>query len=577
MKVIVMNIFKLSIKIIYFFLKLMPINYNKIVFISRQTNYIHIDFKMIKEEIERRNKDIKMIFMCKRLEKGIINSIKYYFTTIRQMYHLATSKMAIIDSYCIPVCVLKHKKELKVLQIWHSIGKIKKSGYQTVGTASGRTKEMAEVMCMHKNYDAIIAGGVKFNSFYKEGFNVSEEVLLNYGLPRIDYLIKASQDPESKVYKKFPELKDKKIVYYAPTFRTYSVNGPQKLIDEYNPKDFALIVTCHPNQKLKIDTSKVYKLDLNEFSNVDILKICDYLITDYSSIALEAAVLNKKTLYYLYDYDKYVSYNGLNLDPKKVMPTCSFENPTEILNIINNDTYDSEALEKYIENYLPKKIGQSTNLIVDYIMKNMQKFEKKKENMEYIIMAGGAAKRWENYNNTTKHLVKVGNESLLQRIVRQLRENNINNISITSNNLLYEIPGTKRNEMIYDSKMYNMFYYKALDNEVTFLYGDTFYTDEVMRQIVETKTDDILFFGTDDSIIAVKVVNHIKFKKYVEEMKEYNDGRAGWALYRRINNLSQGDYTHCSNFVWINDEIVNVNTPSDYEKLTKDGKASIKI
>ena len=575
MKVILMHIFKLSIKIIYFFLKLLPINYNKIVFISRQTNRIHIDFRMIKEEIAKRDSNIEMVFMCKRFEKGIINSIKYYFTTIKQMYHLATTRMAVIDSYCIPVCVLKHKKELKVLQIWHSIGKIKKSGYQTIGTTSGRTKKMAEVMCMHKNYDAIIAGGKKFNSFYKEGFNVSEEVLLNYGLPRIDYLIKISQEKESKVYLKYPELKNKKIVYYAPTFRTYNVKGPQELIDEYNKDDFALIVTCHPNQKLKIDDSKVYKLDLNEFSNAEILKVCDYLITDYSSIALEAAVLKKKTLYYLYDYEQYVRYNGLNLDPKKVMPTCSFEKPKDIFNVINNDLYDNTALEKYIENYLPKKLGESTKLIVDYIMKNMNKM--KESNMEYIIMAGGNAKRWNNHNNTTKHLVKVGDESLLERIVRQLKENNISNISITSNNSLYEIPGTRRNEMIYDTKMYNMFYYKALDNEVTFLYGDTFYTDKVMKKIIETKTDDIVFFGTNDSIIGVKVINHKKFKKYIEEMKEYKDGRAGWALYRKINNLPEGDYTHCSNFILVNDKIINVNTPKDYEELIEEETKTMKL
>lgn len=187
--------------------------------------------------------------------------------------------------------------------------------------------------------------------------------------------------------------------------------------------------------------------------------------------------------------------------------------------------------------------------------------------MEYIIMAGGPAIRWKNYNNTTKHLIKIGNENMLERIVRQLKENNIINISITSNNPNYELPGIKRNELIYDSKMYNMFYYKSLEDEVTFLYGDTFYTDNIIKKIIETKTDDIVFFGTDDSIIGVKVINYKKFKKYVEEMKDYNVDRAGWALYRKINNLPEGNYTPCSNFVHIDEEVINVNTPDDFELL----------
>lgn len=371
MKTIAIYIFKAIIKFIYFFLKLIPINRKKIVFISRQTNEINVDFRMIKEEIEKKDSTIKMVFLCKRFEKGLVNGIKYGFTLLKQMYHLATSKMAIIDSYCIPVCILKHKKELKILQIWHSIGKIKKSGYQTLDTPSGRTSKMAKLMCMHKNYNAIIAGGIAFNKFYKEGFNVSEDVLLNYGLPRIDYLIKTTQEKESKVYIKYPELVNKKIVYYAPTFRTYEVDGPKKLIDIYNPDDFALILTCHPNQKLDVDENKIYRLNLKEFTVADILKVCDYIITDYSSIALEAAVLKKRTLYYLYDYEQYMKNNGLNLNPKESMPTCAFEKPEDIINIIKNDNYDDKALEKYIKNYLPKELGKSTKLIVDYIMNTM--------------------------------------------------------------------------------------------------------------------------------------------------------------------------------------------------------------
>ncbi|MGN1311987.1 MAG: CDP-glycerol glycerophosphotransferase family protein [Bacilli bacterium] len=372
MKTIAIHIFKGTLKFIYFFLKFFPTQQNKIVFISRQTDYIHIDFQMLKEEIERRDKGIKMIFMCKRIKKGIFNILKYGFTLIRQMYHLATSRMAIIDGYCIPVCILKHKKKLTVLQIWHSIGKIKMSGYQTLDTPSGRSSKMAKLMCMHKNYDKIIAGGPAFNDFYKEGFKVEEDVLLNYGLPRIDYLLQNKENAKKKMYEKFPELKGKKVVYYAPTFRTYDVDGPNRLIEKYNPQDFALILTCHPNQKLDIDESKIYKLNLNEFSAADILNICDYLITDYSSISLEAAVLGKRTLYYLYDYDQYMSTNGLNLDPKKSMSSCAFENPEPILDVIKHDTYDDKALTKFIKNYLPKELGKSTKLIVDYILETIK-------------------------------------------------------------------------------------------------------------------------------------------------------------------------------------------------------------
>jgi CDP-glycerol glycerophosphotransferase (TagB/SpsB family) len=74
-------------------------------------------------------------------------------------------------------------------------------------------------------------------------------------------LLQNKENAKKKMYERFPELKDKKVVYYAPTFRTYDVEGPEKLINQHNPEDFALIFTCHPNQKIDIDESKIYKLN----------------------------------------------------------------------------------------------------------------------------------------------------------------------------------------------------------------------------------------------------------------------------------------------------------------------------
>ncbi|MGN1311986.1 MAG: hypothetical protein ACI4U4_03115 [Bacilli bacterium] len=186
--------------------------------------------------------------------------------------------------------------------------------------------------------------------------------------------------------------------------------------------------------------------------------------------------------------------------------------------------------------------------------------------MKYVIMAGGPARRWNNYNNTTKHLIKIGSETMLERIVRQLKENNITeNIYITSNNPLYEVKGTIRNELIYDNKVYNMFYYKFLDDEITFLYGDTYYSDKVIKDIVESKTNSIVFFGTEKSIVGIKVKDYKNFKKCTEDIKG-EEGQVGWAIYRRINNLETNDIKF-PNFKLVNDVVKNINKPSDYKEL----------
>ena len=75
--------------------------------------------------------------------------------------------------------------------------------------------------------------------------------------------------------------------------------------------------------------------------------------------------------FYIYDHDKYMSLNGINLDASKVLPSCAFENIEDIFDIIKKDKYDNKAYQEFRQKYLPKKLGNSTELIVDYIMKKV--------------------------------------------------------------------------------------------------------------------------------------------------------------------------------------------------------------
>ena len=96
------------------------------------------------------------------------------------------------------------------------------------------------------------------------------------------------------------ELKDKKIILYAPTFRTYDEYKIEEIINafKYNSK-YQLIIKKHPRMKVEIPSKYSY----DNCSSLELLSISDYVITDYSAISIEAAILNKKVLLYTYDYD----------------------------------------------------------------------------------------------------------------------------------------------------------------------------------------------------------------------------------------------------------------------------------
>ena len=105
---------------IYFFFKFLPTQ-EKITFISRQSNKITLDFSLIIEELKEELPNYKIIVLTKKLDK----KISYIFHMFSQMFHIATSKIVIIDSYSLVVSLLKHKKDLQIIQIWHALGLMK--------------------------------------------------------------------------------------------------------------------------------------------------------------------------------------------------------------------------------------------------------------------------------------------------------------------------------------------------------------------------------------------------------------------------------------------------------------------
>jgi len=362
---------KVGLKIIYFFLKLLPVQ-NKILFLSRQSNNPTLDFKILKEAIENKNKEVKIVMICKRLEgeKDIKKNISVFAKDLlKSMYHLATSKVCAIDSYSIPVSILKHKKRLTIIQLWHAMGKIKQSGYQTVGKETGRSIKMVKLLNMHKNYDIVIAGAKAWNFAYCASFGIDESKIWNIGLPRAAYIYQNKKQIQNKIYKTYPELKTKKVILYSPTFRVNQKEHIQEIIENNDYDKYNLIITCHPKQLFDVSENKVYRC--KEFNIFELLTICDYFITDYSSLAVEAAALSKKTYYYLYDYENYIETNGLNFDPLKELPTIAFRDGKKLMKTLLSDNYDMKTFINYRKKYVPKDFTLATDKLVDYILKKI--------------------------------------------------------------------------------------------------------------------------------------------------------------------------------------------------------------
>ena len=380
MKKAAIYIMRLGLSLIYAILKLMPTSPGKVLFLSRQSNTITLDFEMTQDELRRENPDIKIVTICHRLEGEGHGAISFARSTLRSMYHLATSSVCVLDAYWPAVSILNHKKSLTVIQMWHALGKIKQSGYQTLGKAAGRDAQIARLMKMHEGYDYIIAGGSAWNPFYCKSFNTTEEKLVNCGLPRIDYLLQTEAENKEAVLGAYPEFTEKKVVLYAPTFRKNIELRWQALASiAGRESEFVLVIKGHPNQRIELgelpQTAGIYTCP--EFSSAEMLAACDYLVTDYSAIAIEGAVLNKPTYYFVYDYEEYRKKNGMNIDLFETMPGCVFRDAGKLIDNLRAGEYNYEALQNYRRRYLPENLGGSTKAICALIIQNLGKSKSK--------------------------------------------------------------------------------------------------------------------------------------------------------------------------------------------------------
>ncbi len=189
--------------------------------------------------------------------------------------------------------------------------------------------------------------------------------------------------------------------------------------------------------------------------------------------------------------------------------------------------------------------------------------------MKYIIMADGKGTRWNLHQGIPKHFIKVNGETLLERTVRLLRQYDPScQVIITSHDPRYEVDGALRYEPKNNVLEIDRFTAELIENDVCFLYGDTYYSEISAKTIVETDAEDLLFFGNERSIVAVKVADAAIFSQHVNRVRElFLAGRIdkciGWQVYQSFTGLPFGEKTMTEKYVFLTDDTRDFNSPED--------------
>ncbi|UUT35738.1 CDP-glycerol glycerophosphotransferase family protein [Microbacterium elymi] len=92
---------------------------------------------------------------------------------LAQLYHVATSRALVIDTYAMVASLLRHGPGLTVVQIWHALGAFKKFGLSILDHEEGRDRRLAQAMRMHQGYDVVLASGPECRPAFADAFGTS--------------------------------------------------------------------------------------------------------------------------------------------------------------------------------------------------------------------------------------------------------------------------------------------------------------------------------------------------------------------------------------------------------------------
>lgn len=374
MKKVLIETGRAVLNVIYSLMKLRRVR-NQVVFISRQSNAPSEDIMMIMRELSDRH--IKSIALCRKLESGMVSTLKYCLHMIKQMNCMSTSKVVILDSYCITASLLNQRKETKIIQMWHALGAMKKFGLSILDKPEGRSSDTARLMRMHANYDYIFTSSEKSRRAFAEAFGYAPEALTVMSLPRVDRLLDKGHDLEIKaeILDAHPELANgRNNVLYVPTHRVDEDMTPavRALIDAVDMMKFNLIIKTHPLTKLDIKESDGV-ITGSRFTSVDMLAVSDAVITDYSAITYEIALKGIPVYFYAYDKDSYLEGRSFYLDYDRDMPGPVFTDAVSLAEALLEGT-DEEQIAKekrFADEYISKQSG-CTREIADFIQKLMK-------------------------------------------------------------------------------------------------------------------------------------------------------------------------------------------------------------
>ena len=251
----------------------------------------------------------------KRTKVVVSKSKEYYKYCSIAKYWIVNSIMA---EY------ITKKKSQVYVQCWHGTP-LKKLRYdiEVNGAILNTINEIRKRNDIDaKRFDYFISPSKYCTEKFTSAFNLKalkkENIIIEEGYPRNDFLFNKTEDDIIAIKNKLGIPLDKKVIFYLPTFRdnqhTSGVGYTYKMeldLDRFREKfqdKYVMLFSPHYFIANSIDLKKYegFIINVARYDEInELYLVSDVIMTDYSSIFFDFANLRRPMLFFMYDYDLY--------------------------------------------------------------------------------------------------------------------------------------------------------------------------------------------------------------------------------------------------------------------------------
>lgn len=349
--------------------RLLPFHPERIVLATARVPVLEGNLAYIHRAIVARHPDRPIVLLLEPYSYGFIGKIGYLVRLVRGMYHLQTAGLFVVDNAYLPIHVTRHRPATTVVQVWHAVGALKRFGLDALTPPTDPERRF-----LHRHYDYVVCTAERSRAPWAAAFGVPLERVLPLGTPRTDFFYDADAlaAARDRTLARHPELRDRRVVLYAPTFRGRGADKRAagdldgRALRTALPADHILVLKTHPNLDPAATADAGFDVVIDPATEInDLLTVTDVLITDYSSSVFEWALLRRPLILLVADLETYEVDPGLYLDYRSEMIGWQVRDTAGVAEAGLEAAVDDAVWDAFIERHLGSGPGRASERFVE--------------------------------------------------------------------------------------------------------------------------------------------------------------------------------------------------------------------